>query len=306
MDYEAYIDENLVLLDVEASDKWALITQMVTALVQSPALKAHPELTHAIVQEAVNERERERPTGLGNGFAFPHARIPNFKGLALCLAMPSNPVDFDAMDGKPAEVICLMVVPDDQPQLALQVMSQFARLVSDPVEREILYSLRDSSILSAFVSKRVLGTDTIVTARDIMRQPLAAIHPDTPLRTVTRVMHQHMLDSIGVVEDDGTLVGQITCEHLFKLGMPDFFSQLKSIAFIRQFDPFEKYFEGEGNALARDVMAQDYATVTEDATLLEIVFELAVHHHSKVYVVRDKKRVGVIDRILVLDRVINI
>ncbi|HQL95728.1 MAG TPA: CBS domain-containing protein, partial [Candidatus Hydrogenedentes bacterium] len=130
--------------------------------------------------------------------------------------------------------------------------------------------------------------------------------PETPLKEVTRIMNQHMLESVSVTDADGTLLGQITCDQLFKLGMPDFFTQLKSVSFIREFDPFEKYFQKETGALARDVMTADMATLPEEATLLEVVFELAVRRHPKIYVVRAGKRVGVIDRSLVLDRVINI
>jgi CBS domain-containing protein len=53
-------------------------------------------------------------------------------------------------------------------------------------------------------------------------------------------------------------------------------------------------------------MRTDYAALPESATLLEIVFELAIRRHVKVYVVRDGKRIGIIDRSQVLDRVINI
>ncbi len=303
----AYFDESLVLPQAAATDKWALIALMVDALVASPPLEAqHEVISHARVLEAVEERERERSTGLGNGVAFPHARIPGLRGSVICVAFPEQPVDFDALDGQPAVIVVMILVPDDQPQTALQLMSQFARLLSDPVEREALMGLRSISGIYGYISRRVLEKEAHVTARDIMRNTVAVVHPDTPLKEVTRLMNQHLLDTIVVTETDGTLVGEITCDNLFKLGMPHFFTQLKSIAFIREFDPFEKYFADESHALARDVMSHDYTPMPEDATLLEIVFELAVHQRPKVYVVRDGKCRGVIDRILVLDRVLNV
>ena len=306
MELTPYFSRDLVLLDVEAPDKWALIEIMMNALMTNPDLKSHPGITRDQLCAAVLQREKDKATGLGDGFAFPHARIPNLNATGLCLALPKTPLDFGAPDGRAADIVCLLVVPEEQPQIALQIMSQFARLVANPLDREILTSLRKPKALCDFIKRRVLGVETTVTARDIMREPLADIHPDTPLQEVTRIMLKHHLDTIAVVEEDGTILGEITCENLFKLGMPDFFSQLKSISFIREYDPFEKYFKGEGDTLARDVMTQDYATVPDDATLLEVVFELAVKRHTKVHVVRDGKRIGAIDRILVLDRVITI
>ena len=303
----AYIDETLVLHDATASDKWDLITLMVNAAIASEPLQAQKDtITRDLILDGVMEREHERGTGLGNGVAFPHARVPGLKGAVVAVALPATPVDFESIDDKPVSIAVLILVPEDQPQTALQIMSQFARLLSDPVEREALMGLKTVPGLCGFILRHVLEKDASVTARDIMRDPIAVVHPDTPLKEVTRIMNQYLMDTIAVTEKDNTLVGEITCDDLFKRGMPHFFTQLKSIAFIREFDPFEKYFADETKALARDVMSQDYATVSEDATLLEIVFELAVHHHPKVYVVRDGKRLGVIDRILVLDRVINV
>lgn len=303
----AYIDETLVLPEAVASDKWDLITLMVNAALESEPLQEQKDtITRDLILDGVMEREHERGTGLGNGVAFPHARVPGLKGAVVAVALLETPVDFESIDDKPVSIAVLILVPEDQPQTALQIMSQFARLLSDPVEREALMGLKTVPGLCGFILRHVLEKDASVTARDIMRDPIAVVHPDTPLKEVTRIMNQYLMDTIAVTEKDNTLVGEITCDDLFKRGMPHFFTQLKSIAFIREFDPFEKYFADETKALARDVMSQDYATVSEDATLLEIVFELAVHHHPKVYVVRDGKRLGVIDRILVLDRVINV
>ena len=301
-----HFDERLVLLNVPAENKWELIEHMLDAMMEHPALADQPHLTRQMLIDAVHAREREQATGLGGGFAFPHARIPKFNGLVVCVALPEKPVDFHAADGEPARIVCLMVVPEEQPQIALRTMAMFARLMSDRVGREIVLSVKDPHALCGFITERVLGKDESVTAHDIMRAPLASIHPDTPLKQVTRTMLEHTLDAVSVVEEDGTLVGEITSEALFKVGMPDFFSQLKSISFIREFDPFEAYFEWESKALAKDVMRHDFCALPEDATLLEIVFELAVKRKAKVYVLRDGKRIGVIDRILVLDKVINI
>jgi mannitol/fructose-specific phosphotransferase system IIA component (Ntr-type) len=303
---EFHFTKDVILLDVEASDKWALIRNMVDAVASDCESRGQSNVSRDALYDAVADRERENASGLENGLAFPHARMKGFEGVSLCLAIPKTPIDFDAKDGKPAELACLMVVQESRAQLALKVMCQFARLLSDPVQREAMINLKDPEALSEFISQRVEAVDTSVKARDIMRKPLADVYPDTPLQEVSRLMNSLRLDSIAVVEKDATMLGEITCEKLFKLGMPDFFSQLKSVSFIREFDPFERYFAGDTLLRARDVMTKDYAGVLEDATLLEIVFELSVHHHSKVYVLRDGKRIGVIDRTVVLERVINI
>lgn len=303
---DIFFSKDTVLLGVAAPDKWRLIDSMVSKLVAQGFLGGEQDASRELLSENVRIREEERATGLGEGFAFPHGRIPGISRAGLCMAITANPVDFGAPDGKPARMVCLMLVPEEQPQVLLKVMSAFARVMTDPIARRMLTRMDDEELIAAFIVEKVLNNGTHVTARDIMRPPSTTVRPDASLHEVTRMMSQRMLESVAVTEEDGTLLGHITCDRLFQLGMPDFFSQLKSVSFIREFDPFEKYFTEESNALARDAMTSDFATVPEDATLLEIVFELAVRHRQKLYVVRDGKRVGVIDRSLVLDRVINI
>ena len=55
----------------------------------------------------------------------------------------------------------------------------------------------------------------------------------------------------------------------------------------------------------RDVLETDCAALPPDATILEIVFELSVKGHTKVFVVENERLVGVVDRIRVLDRILS-
>ena len=95
--------------------------------------------------------------------------------------------------------------------------------------------------------------------------------------------------------------------ELFKLGIPDFFSQLKSVGFIRYFDPFENYFAVEAGSLVKDVMNTNCKTFSPDTTLIEIVFAISVQHYPLVYIVNSNNDLlGVIDQTLLLERIINL
>jgi CBS domain-containing protein len=112
--------------------------------------------------------------------------------------------------------------------------------------------------------------------------------------------------AIPVVNDEHEILGEIRVGRLFRYGLPDFFSKLKSVSFIAEFDPFEKYFEDERNTLARDIMETNARTVPLNYTIMEIVFDLAIRTYPKLYVVDENNRwVGTIDKSVVLDNVIN-
>ena len=96
-------------------------------------------------------------------------------------------------------------------------------------------------------------------------------------------------------------------DDLFKLGIPDFFSQLKSVGFIRYFDPFEEYFAVEIASKVSDVMNTEFKAFPETATLIEIVFAISVQKCPLIYIVGERnKLLGVIDRTLLLKRIINL
>lgn len=306
MNKRVTLDPRCVLLDLDAPDKFDLITKMVHAIGKDPRVLDLPRKTQRGIAEVVFARERERTTAMGEGVALPHARVSGLEGAVFCLARLRDPVDFDAPDGVPVRLVLLIVVNADDPELALQVMARFSKLCREVGSRSILMEEMSRTRLANYFTHEVLRWEGPVLAADIMRPPSADVYPETPLRTVTQILYEQNLNAISVVDHDDTLVGIITCEKLFQIGMPAFFQQLRSIAFISNYDPFREYFRFEHDATARDVMTTEFASLPEDATLLEVVFALTVQRHPKVYIVREGKRVGVVDPAVVLDKVINL
>lgn len=294
-----------VLLDASAPDRAALLRNMVDTVLRVGAWPAPAILDAESLHAALLRREAELPSGLGNGIAFPHVRLPGLETAALCVARPAVPMDFGAADGEPAWLVVMLLLPEEHPHFALKCMGALARIVSDRTIYRELRRAQDPARVAALFETSLDAIASAVLARDIMRAPVVDIHPETPLREVVRLMLEHGLEAVAVIRRDGTVLGEITADRLFRIGMPPFFAQLKSVGFIREFDPFERYFPKERMSCAADVMSSRFAALGEDATLLEVVFALAVKHHPKIYVVRDGKRVGVIDRMRVLDRVLN-
>jgi PTS system nitrogen regulatory IIA component len=81
--------------------------------------------------ERLLERERLGSTGLANGVALPHARVPGLStahGVFLRLA---EPVDFDALDGQPVDLVFALLVPEDATDEHLQLLAALARRFGD-------------------------------------------------------------------------------------------------------------------------------------------------------------------------------
>ncbi len=86
---------------------------------------------------ALMERELLGSTGLGDGVAIPHCRIqcPRLLGALISL---SQPVDFDAMDGKPVDLLFVLVAPKGEATAHLRVLAHLAAVFGDEQERSRL------------------------------------------------------------------------------------------------------------------------------------------------------------------------
>jgi PTS system nitrogen regulatory IIA component len=299
------LDPKTILLGLEVSDKTELLETMCAKISQSQIIKNYPEITEASIKEAIFKREKQMSTGIGGGFAFPHARLENFNDVAVCIVVLKNEIDFDAFDKKKIHTACMTLTPLERPSVGLKIMSQVAKALKGEETRDAIIKALSPEDMIELLTKEETLIDAPIIAGELMKKPAFKINKDTPLKELTGLMTKHNAEAVAVTDENGKIIGEITCDILFKFGMPDFFSQLKSVSFIEEFDPFEKYFKEESTSVAGDLMATNFHTVKQSTPLLEIVFALAIEGHSKVYVEESNAIVGEIDKSSVLDRIIN-
>ncbi len=83
-------------------------------------------LDAAVVTGAVLARERIMATGLGDGVAVPHARLAGLDGPTVAVGLAHEGVDFDAPDGRPAQVVCLILTPQEDDGAQLEILADIA------------------------------------------------------------------------------------------------------------------------------------------------------------------------------------
>jgi len=83
-------------------------------------------------------RERLGSTGIGDGIAIPHCRAPGFKRIHGCLIKLSKPVDFDAIDDEPVDLIFALVVPEEKNDEHLATLARVAALLQNESSRQSL------------------------------------------------------------------------------------------------------------------------------------------------------------------------
>lgn len=128
------LTKGLVLPDLKARNKRAVMEELCQAL----ALE-RPELTPQDLMEVLLERERLGSTGIGDGIAIPHGKLPNLSDLLLSFGRSQAGVEFDSLDGKPAHLFFLVVAPENSAGVHLKALARISRLLkSNAVRRELM------------------------------------------------------------------------------------------------------------------------------------------------------------------------
>ncbi len=77
------------------------------------------------------QRERLGSTGIGNGIAIPHCRIPNCQEVVGALVSLDNPIDFEAIDDNPVDLIFVLLVPEESFNEHLETLATLAGLFNE-------------------------------------------------------------------------------------------------------------------------------------------------------------------------------
>lgn len=101
----------------------------------------------ALVAECLRQRERLGSTAIGHGVAIPHGRCAAYGEARAAFLRLEPPVDFDAGDGEPVDLVFAMAVPEHFTQQHLQLLSELAERFADAGWREALRAAPDTATL---------------------------------------------------------------------------------------------------------------------------------------------------------------
>ncbi len=132
-------------------------SEAIWALAGAASLAAHVE--RDAIARAVLARERIMPTGVGYGVAIPHARLPGLSRAVIALGLLPGGVDFGAPDGEPARIVALVVTPEQDDGLQLEILADLARALQDEATRErVLAATSWAALLEALRAPRTDAT----------------------------------------------------------------------------------------------------------------------------------------------------
>ena len=142
-----------------------LLTHLVAANAIIPALKVNSkkqaiqELAAKAAQltgqgeraifDVLMQREKLGSTGVGNGIAIPHGKLPNLNKLFGLFARLDRPVEFETLDGLPVDLFFVLLAPETAGADHLKALARVARLLRDPDVARKLRQSRDAEAIYA-------------------------------------------------------------------------------------------------------------------------------------------------------------
>jgi PTS system nitrogen regulatory IIA component len=125
MEIRDFLSRDNALINVRAPDKTRLLQDLAARAATALNLDAN------LVSIELLKREALGSTGTGDGVAIPHARIRDLRKPFGMLVRLRHAIDFDAIDGKPVDVVFLLLLPQSQGD-PLNALASVARKLRDP------------------------------------------------------------------------------------------------------------------------------------------------------------------------------
>jgi nitrogen PTS system EIIA component len=142
-----FISPDSVLPSLKAKTKKQLLQELAS---RAARLTGLPERG---IFDVLLQRERLGSTGLGQGIAIPHGKIAGLKGIVGIFARLVEPIDFDAVDGAPVDIVFLLLAPEGAGADHLKALARISRLLREGSAVEKLRVSRDAAALYAVLTE---------------------------------------------------------------------------------------------------------------------------------------------------------
>ena len=139
------MSEKSIFLGLKSNSKRQLLQDMASKAAEITGINERT------IFDTVLERENLGSTGFGEGTALPHGRFEGLDKVYGFFAKLSSPVDFEAIDGKPVDLVFMLLSPEDNGADHLTALAQASRLLKDETIRSKLRQMNSSQEIKALI-----------------------------------------------------------------------------------------------------------------------------------------------------------
>lgn len=138
-----------VVPDIESTDKFAAITELVRRTSAFRDVKQNPAFL-----EAVFNRERERSTGFGHGIAVAHAKTDCVRRMEIALGISHKGIEFNSIDHMPVNLLFLVATPVRKAEIYLKLLSVLMTIMRNTDLRTRILSMNDKNQIESLLDER--------------------------------------------------------------------------------------------------------------------------------------------------------
>ena len=142
-----FISPESVVPSLKAKNKKQLLQELSARAARLTGLEER------YIFDVLLQRERLGSTGLGQGIAIPHGKFAGLKRIVGIFARLAEPIDFDAVDGDPVDIVFLLLAPEGAGADHLKALARISRLLREGSAVEKLRASKDASALYAVLTE---------------------------------------------------------------------------------------------------------------------------------------------------------
>ena len=127
--------------ELAAQEKYAAIDELIDLLIEAKDLPRH---LRDAVRDVILARERSMSTGMEMGIALPHGSCDRIENMIGALGISRRGIEFECLDGEPAHMILLLVLPRHEFQIHVRTLAGISHLLQETAFRDALMAAEDA------------------------------------------------------------------------------------------------------------------------------------------------------------------
>jgi PTS system nitrogen regulatory IIA component len=147
MKISEFLKPEAVIATLASRSKAEILQELASALA-----KVNPQVPPGRLQEVLQEREKVSSTGIGEGVAIPHGKLPGLPALSAAFGVARGGVDFDSIDKKPTLLFFALVAPENSAGLHLKALARISRLFKSVRFREAILQAQTAEEIYALIA----------------------------------------------------------------------------------------------------------------------------------------------------------
>jgi PTS system nitrogen regulatory IIA component len=120
------LKREFVLEQLKAENKRDALAELAGVFAQGRVNVDSEAMLHILL-----ERERLGSTGIGDGIAIPHGKLPGLEEMVVSFGRSREGIAFEAMDGKPVHLFFLLMAPENSAGQHLKALAKISRMLKD-------------------------------------------------------------------------------------------------------------------------------------------------------------------------------